>query len=60
MQAIVWKDESLGAEFEYTDIPADLADKAAEYREKLSRPLSKWTTTRWKHISKVQSLTKLH
>ena len=35
MQAIVWKDESLGAEFEYTEIPADLADKAAEYREKL-------------------------
>ncbi len=35
MQAIVWKDESLGAEFEYKDIPADLADKAAEYREKL-------------------------
>ncbi len=34
-QAIVWKDESLGAEFEYTDIPSDLADKAAEYREKL-------------------------
>ena len=35
MRAIVWKDESLGAEFEYTDIPADLADRAAEYREKL-------------------------
>ena len=35
MKAIVWKDESLGAEFEYTDIPADMADKAAEYREKL-------------------------
>ncbi len=35
MQAIVWKDESLGAEFEYTDIPADLVEKAAEYREKL-------------------------
>ena len=35
MQAIVWKDETLGAEFEYTDIPADLADQAAEYREKL-------------------------
>jgi elongation factor G len=35
MQAIIWKDESLGAEFEYKDIPADLADKAAEYREKL-------------------------
>ena len=34
-KAIIWKDESLGAEFEYTDIPEDLADKAAEYREKL-------------------------
>jgi len=34
-QAIVWKDENLGAEFEYKDIPADMADKAAEYREKL-------------------------
>ena len=31
-QAIVWKDESLGAEFEYVDIPDDLKDKAAEYR----------------------------
>ncbi len=34
-RAIIWKDESLGAEFFYEDIPADLADKAAEYREKL-------------------------
>ena len=35
MQAITWKDETLGAEFVYGDIPADLADQAAEYREKL-------------------------
>ena len=35
MQAITWKEEDLGAEFEYSDIPSDLADKAAEYREKL-------------------------
>ncbi len=34
-RGIIWKDESLGAEFEYIDIPADMADKAAEYREKL-------------------------
>ena len=34
-RAIIWKDESLGAEFFYDEIPADLADKAAEYREKL-------------------------
>ena len=35
MKAIVWKDESLGAESEEIDIPDDLADQAAEYREKL-------------------------
>ena len=35
MKAVIWKDESLGAEFEYKDIPADLADKAKEYRHTL-------------------------
>jgi len=34
-RAIIWQDESLGAKFDYVDIPADMADKAAEYREKL-------------------------
>ncbi len=36
MQAYVWADESdLGAKFDTVEIPADMADKAAEYREKL-------------------------
>ena len=35
MKAVVWVDETLGAEFHDEDIPADLADQAAEYREKL-------------------------
>ena len=34
-RAIIWKDESLGAEFFYEEIPADLADEAAEYRNQL-------------------------
>ncbi|MBT2133317.1 elongation factor G [Croceibacterium sp. LX-88] len=34
-RAIIWHDESLGAKFDYVEIPADLVDKAAEYREKL-------------------------
>jgi elongation factor G len=34
-RGIIWKSENLGAEFEYVDIPEDLKDKAAEYREKL-------------------------
>ena len=35
MKAIIWKDEALGAEYELADIPAELADAAAEAREKL-------------------------
>ncbi len=35
MKAITWKEEKLGAEFEIGDIPADLVDQAADYREKL-------------------------
>ena len=35
MKAIIWKDETLGAELETVDIPAEYADKAAEYHEKM-------------------------
>jgi elongation factor G len=35
MKGVVWETESLGAKFHDTDIPADLAGKAAEYRHKL-------------------------
>ena len=35
MKAVRWKDENLGAEFVVQDIPADLAEQAAEYRTKL-------------------------
>ena len=34
-RAVIWKDEALGAEFFYEDIPADLADEAAIYRSEL-------------------------
>ena len=35
MRAIRWEDESLGAKFVYEAIPADMADRAAEYRKAL-------------------------
>lgn len=34
-RAIIWLEESLGAKFEYQDIPADMAEKAAKYRSDL-------------------------
>jgi elongation factor G len=35
MKAIIWKDETLGAQFDVVDIPAEMAAQAAEYRSKL-------------------------
>jgi len=35
MDAIVWKEESLGAAFDRVEIPDDLTEKAVEYREKM-------------------------
>ncbi|MEM8854674.1 MAG: elongation factor G, partial [Pseudomonadota bacterium] len=35
MQAIIWHDESLGAKFDYVDIPEDLVEQAKTYREQL-------------------------
>jgi elongation factor G len=34
-RAVIWKDEALGAEFFYEEIPADLAEEAAKYRNEL-------------------------
>ena len=35
MKAVLWKDEKLGAEFEYVEIPVDLKEQAEKYRKEL-------------------------
>ncbi len=35
MKAIIWLEETLGAKYEVRDIPAELQDKAQEWREKM-------------------------
>jgi elongation factor G len=35
MRARVWRDETLGAQYDEVEIPADLAEKAREYRDKM-------------------------
>src|SRR5215470_16028088 len=35
MKAVIWDEETLGAKYGDTDIPADLLDQAKEYREKM-------------------------
>jgi elongation factor G len=32
MKAILWHDETMGAEYDVEDIPADLVDEANEWR----------------------------
>jgi len=42
MKAVIWRDETLGAQFDVTDIPADLLDKATEYREQMVEAVSEF------------------
>jgi elongation factor G len=35
MKALIWRDEELGAKWDEVEIPADMAEQAAEYREQL-------------------------
>ena len=40
MKAITYKDETMGADYDVSDIPADLMDEAQQYREKLIEKVS--------------------
>ncbi len=40
MKALIWQNEDLGADWDVVDIPDDLADQAAEYRELLMDAVS--------------------
>ena len=40
MKALIWDEESLGAKFHETEIPADLVELAEEYRERLIEEVS--------------------
>jgi elongation factor G len=42
MKAVLWHDETLGAKFDVVDIPADLLDKAKEYRELMIEAVSEF------------------
>ncbi len=44
MKALVWEDEAaMGSKYEIQDIPAELEEKAAEYREKMIEAISETT-----------------
>ncbi len=45
MKALVWHDEELGARFDELEIPDDLADEAADYRQLLLDVVSRYDDT---------------
>jgi elongation factor G len=40
MKAVIWQDETLGAKFDIVEIPADLVEKAQEYRAQMIEAVS--------------------
>ena len=55
MRALVWRGETtMGEDYEVEEIPAELAEQAAEYREKLSRPSPRPTTRSWRSTSRAR------
>ena len=45
MKAILWHDETLGSEYETTDIPADLVAEAEEWRDKMLETVAEFDDT---------------
>ena len=42
MKALYWHDETLGAEYETADVPADMLDEASEYHDKMLEQLAEF------------------
>ena len=42
MKAVLWHDETLGAEYDVVEIPAELQEQAKEYREKMIEAISEF------------------
>ena len=57
MKAVVWHDETLGAEFDILEIPADLLEKAKEYREKMIETISEFDDRLFEKFVEGQAIT---
>jgi elongation factor G len=57
MKAVLWRDETLGAEFDVVEIPEELAAKAREYREKMIEAVSEYDDTLFRKFVEGQAVT---
>ena len=57
MKAVIWRDETLGAEFDVTEIPEDLLEKAKAYREQMIEAVSEFDDRLFAKFVEGQPLT---
>ncbi len=57
MKAVIWRDETLGAQFDVVDIPADLLEKAKVYREQMIEAVSEFDDKLFEKFVEGQPLT---
>ncbi len=57
MRARIWRDETLGAQYDDVEIPADLLEKAKEYREKLIEAVSESDDVLFEKFVEGQAIT---
>ncbi len=59
MNARIWRDETLGAKFDDVEIPAELLDKAKEYRDQLIEAVSESDDVLMEKYIEGQAITEL-
>jgi elongation factor G len=57
MNALIWRDETLGAQYDTVPIPEDLVEKAKEYREKMIEAISEFDDALFEKFIEGQAIT---
>jgi elongation factor G len=57
MKGVIWRDETLGAEFDIVDIPEDLKEKAQSYREQMIEAVSEFDDVLFEKFVHGEALT---
>ena len=57
MNALIWRDETLGAQYDTVEIPEDLVEKAKEYREKMIEAISEFDDKLFEKFIEGQPIT---
>ncbi len=57
MKALLWRDETLGAEYDEIEIPAELLELARDYREKMIEAVAEHDDTLFEKFVEGQALT---